>query len=130
MTAVLDAWAVIAYLQDEPAAARAVSAIKSREAVMSDVNLGEVLYIVSRGRGEVVAKGLIRDLRQQVRSEPPDWPLTTAAALVKAHGGVSYADAFAVATAQRHRAPLYTGDPEIVALGDLVDVVDLREHGR
>lgn len=46
---------------------------------------------------------------------------------MKARGGLSYADAFAVATAHRHRAPLYTGDPELVSLGGELDVADLRE---
>jgi predicted nucleic acid-binding protein len=50
------------------------------------------------------------------------------AAQIKAGNRLSYADAFVVATAQRHSAPLYTGDPEIVALGDLVEVVDLRKE--
>jgi len=55
-----------------------------------------------------------------------DWPLVRAAAFVKARHRLSYADAFCVATAQRMRAPLWTGDPEILALGDELEVVDLR----
>ncbi len=46
---------------------------------------------------------------------------------MKACGGLSYADAFAEATAHRHCAPLYTGDPELFSLGGELDVVDLRE---
>ena len=47
----------------------------------------------------------------------PDWPLVSAAAKIKARGGLSYADAFCIATAVRVEAPLWTGDPEIVELG-------------
>lgn len=52
----------------------------------------------------------------------------TAAAQVKAVGGLAYADAFCIATAQRLGAPVWTGDPEIVesASGLPCDVVDLR----
>ncbi len=66
-------------------------------------------------------------MRGVVEVEDPDWPLVRVAARVKARGGLSYADAFAVATAHRHRAPLYTGDRELVSLGGELDVVDLRE---
>ncbi|MDW5597753.1 PIN domain-containing protein [Conexibacter stalactiti] len=45
---------------------------------------------------------------------------------IKARGGLSYPDAFCVATALRHRAPLYTGDPEIIKLGADIEVIDLR----
>jgi predicted nucleic acid-binding protein len=62
-----------------------------------------------------------------VRRIEPDWPLVRRAAAIKARGRVSYADAFCVATAQRLDAPLWTGDPEIIALaGGTLDVVDLR----
>ena len=37
------------------------------------------------------------------------------AATIKARYPISYADAFAVATAIRHDAPLVTGDPELRA---------------
>lgn len=64
-------------------------------------------------------------MRGVVEVEDPDWPLVRVAARVKARGGLSYADT--VATAHRHRAPLYTGDRELVSLGGELDVVDLRE---
>lgn len=66
-------------------------------------------------------------MRGVVEVEDPDWPLVRVAARVKARGGLSYADSFAVATAHRHRAPLYTGDPELVSPGGELHVVDLRE---
>lgn len=47
-----------------------------------------------------------------------------AAAHVKARYAISYADAFAVVTAQNHQAVLVTGDPEFrpVAKDDLIVV--------
>lgn len=70
--------------------------------------------------------GIVEALRRTVVSERPDWDLTASAARLKSRHRLSYADAFAVATARRHDAPLYTGDPEILALPSLVDVIDLR----
>jgi len=45
------------------------------------------------------------------------------AARLRAAHRLSYADALCVTTGRRHGAPVWTGDPEMVAL---VDVVDLR----
>jgi predicted nucleic acid-binding protein len=45
-----------------------------------------------------------------------------AAAHLKAGFSISYADAFAAATAQMHHAILLTGDPEFKALGELLQV--------
>lgn len=52
------------------------------------------------------------------------------AARIKAASRLSYADAFAAATARRHGLPVLTGDPEIVAIErDLdLEVVDLRSE--
>jgi predicted nucleic acid-binding protein len=58
----------------------------------------------------------------------PDWSLVMAAATIKANGGLSYADAFCIATALHLNAPLWTGDPEIIdqAAEYSCEVVDLR----
>lgn len=127
MKAVLDAWAVAALLNGEPAGVRVRELLKQDECWISSVNLGEAYYVSMRRRGEHSTSRLIGELRQIVRLDHPDWSLVRDAAQVKAKGGMSYADAFCVATARRHRAPLYTGDPEIVGLADEeLDVVDLR----
>jgi PIN domain nuclease of toxin-antitoxin system len=127
VTAVLDAWAVIAYLDDEPTAPRIERLLATGQPVMSSINLGEVLYWSIRERGEQRAMQAVDALRSSVAVEQPDLRLVFAAARIKARGGVSYADAFCVATAERHELPVWTGDPEIVALaGDGLDVVDLR----
>lgn len=58
----------------------------------------------------------------------PDWALVSTAASIKARGGLSYADAFCIATALRSETALLTGDPEIVgqAVEHSCRVVDLR----
>lgn len=86
-------------------------------AIASWVNLGEVLYIEIRRHGEERATTVVDSLAAQlVEIATADAELTHQAARIKAGGGISYADCFAIATALRHRAPLLSGDPEILAL--------------
>ncbi len=125
---VLDSWALLALFRAEPAAPAVRKAIEEASlAVISWVNLGEVAYIAARRIGWDRAEQVVRDAaRSLVRAEDPDPALIMRAAKWKANGGLSYADAFATATAERHQAPLLTGDPELIALNDRIDVVDLR----
>jgi uncharacterized protein len=54
-------------------------------------------------------------------------PLALEAARIKAHHRISFADAFAVATARLEHGVVLTGDPEIVALPrDVVRVIKLE----
>lgn len=64
-----------------------------------------------------------------MRAEDVDFELVLGAARVKARHALSYADAFAVALAERLRLPLMTGDPEIVALDRELNVIDPRDEG-
>ena len=125
---VLDSWALLAYLKNEPAAGLVEEAWLSEGASISAVNLGEVLYMRIRERGEEAATADIEMVRRRSQVIGPDWSLIRSAARIKAGGGLSYADAFCVATAQLLSAPLWTGDPEIVEVADRVrcEVVDLR----
>jgi PIN domain nuclease of toxin-antitoxin system len=123
---VLDAWALMALYEDHPCAGEVQAVIDTAEAVVSSVNLGEVLYTLEREQGHERAIELVDPVRLVTFVEDPDWDLVVRAAHIKAEGGLSYADAYCVATAQRHDAPLYTGDPEILALSHLVELVDLR----
>jgi predicted nucleic acid-binding protein len=125
---VLDSWALLGYLKDEPAAGRIEQEWISQGAAISLVNLGEALYIRVRESGEAVAKADIEAIRRRSKIVNPDWPLVVSAARIKARGGLAYADAFCLATAERLQAPLWTGDPEIIAVSESVgcEVVDLR----
>jgi PIN domain nuclease of toxin-antitoxin system len=116
----------MALYEDHPCVGAVEAAIETAEAVMSSVNLGEVLYRLERDHGPEQASTLVDQVRSVTTVEDPDWDLVARAAHIKAGGGLSYADSFCVATAQRHGAPLYTGDPELLALRDLVELVDLR----
>lgn len=125
---VFDSWALLAYLGGEPAVDRVESAWLDEGAAISSINLGEVLYIRMRQGGEESAVATVDQIRGLLEVIDPDWPLVSAAAAIKAGGGLSYADAFCIATALRTEAPLWTGDPEIVeqASDHSCEVVDLR----
>ncbi len=103
--------------------------IESGQAIVSSINLGEAYYSLV-GDLPVSEEGRVRAaisaLRARVTLDEPDWPLVISAAHLKARNAISYADSFCVATARRHHVPLWTGDPEIIALAEIVDVVDLR----
>lgn len=116
----------MALYEQHPRVDEIETVIMTGEAVVSAINLGESLCRLERDHGRERATQLIEGIRLVVEVDLPDWELVVSAARVKAKGGLSYPDAFCVATAQRRDAPLYTGDPEILALRGLVEVVDLR----
>jgi len=70
----------------------------------------------------------VRDLDAKLDVETPDSERVLAAATIKAEHRLSYADAFAAATALAHDVALLTGDPELI--GDDVPwrVEDLRSR--
>jgi predicted nucleic acid-binding protein len=97
-------------------------------AAISSINLGEVLYIRIRAIGEAPARADVETIRRRLTLVEPDWSLVMAAATIEANGGLSYADAFCIATALHLEAPLWTGDPEIIdrAAEHSCEVIDLR----
>lgn len=125
---VLDSWALLAYLKDEPAAERIEQEWISQGAAISSVDLGEALYMRIREGGEAAATRDIETIRRRSKIVNPDWALAFSAARIKARGGLAYADAFCVATAERLEAPLWTGDPEIISVSENArcEIVDLR----
>jgi predicted nucleic acid-binding protein len=124
---VLDAWALLAYLRGEPCAERVEVGWISSGAAICALNLGEALCIRMRERGPGAAHSEVEVIARRAEIVEADWPLVREAAEIKAAGGPSFADAFCLATALRLRAPLWTGDPEILlAATDRCEVVDLR----
>lgn len=115
---VLDSFAILAYFEGEPGMARVrtllTEATKGRLALyLSVINLGEVLYIVEREQGLVAAQRALAALDQlPIQVESAERSVVLAAARLKAHYPISYADAFAVVAAQEHQAVLVTGDPD------------------
>ena len=125
---VLDSWALLAYMQDEPAAAGIEAEWLAQCAAISAVNLGEVLDLRIRSAGGESARAEVEEIRNLLTVIDADWATVRTAARVKANGGLAYADAFCVAAALHLDAPLWTGDPEILEQADRYDfeAVDLR----
>jgi predicted nucleic acid-binding protein len=120
----------VAFLDDQgPAATKVEAVLLDGAATACSINVGEVLYRQIRAVGRTPAVDGIDALRQEMEVIHPDWELVAAAAEVKALGGLSYADAFCIATAKRLDAPIWTGDPEIIDLAAELpcEVVDLRQ---
>ncbi len=125
---VLDTFALLAYLKDEPAAARIEKVLEDAgeekcRLFASIINLGEVLYITERRGGASKAQdalALIRQLPIEILSA--DEQAVFAAAHIKANHALSYADAFAVAAAICENAVILTGDPEFEAVEPIVTV--------
>jgi predicted nucleic acid-binding protein len=117
----LDAFAWLAWLQDEPGAAavqrRLDDADRGRaECVTSIINLGEAYYRLVRVDRREEAESLWRMALKRalpVSVKEATQRRVRRAAELKASHAIAYADAFAVATALEFQATLLTGDPEI-----------------
>ena len=115
---VLDSWAVIAYLEDEDAAAKVADIIADAHEerislLMTVVNAGEVWYIVARQTSAADADASIKQLRDLgIEFVDADWGLAKDAGYFKSKNKMSFADAFAAALAKQRKAHLATGDPE------------------
>ncbi len=114
----LDSFALLSYLEGEAGMPRVqailAAALAGHHTVyLSLINLGEILYITERERGLVAAQRALAAVDQlPIQVAPISRATVLAAAHIKAHYSVSYADAFAVVTAQDYDAVLITGDPE------------------
>jgi predicted nucleic acid-binding protein len=119
---VLDTWAVIAYLEDEPSGEQVEDLIATAHEeqipiYMSVVNIGEVWYTVARQVSEEEAHSSVKILRDlRIQFEDADWTLAQEAARFKSRNRMSYADAFAAALAKIRKADLVTGDTEFKPL--------------
>lgn len=132
---VLDAWAILALLQGEEPAATRVAELLSQlecneiEVFASVVNLGEVYYRIGRAKGEEEAARVLDTLRQaKIAIVPASDERVLAAARFKMRHSMSYADAFAAATADSVGGTLVTGDPELIALAGQIVIEKLERR--
>ncbi|AGL00623.1 type II toxin-antitoxin system VapC family toxin [Desulfoscipio gibsoniae] len=119
---VLDSYAVLAYLNDEPGAQviQDILQLAQQEQVvvyMSWNNLGEVYYRLQRLYDRQLARKSIEIIKSwPVNFLEIDEQATLLAGDVKARFRLAYADAFAAATAIKNQGILLTGDPEFKQL--------------
>ncbi len=116
---ILDSWPVIGWFRDEKPAAKAMENLLKRAAegkvriILNLINWGEVVYQILREFGESTLIEVVSRFEQlPIEMTPIDKELVMAAARWKAKGGLSYADCFATATAQKFRGSILTGDSE------------------
>jgi ribonuclease VapC len=125
---VLDSFGLLAYFGGEPGEAQlksvlARAAAGQAEAYLSVVNLGEVVTIIEREQGAIATRRALAAIDQlPIKLIEADRRMALAAAHVKAHHPISYADALVVALAQQMQALILTGDPEFGKIEDLVTV--------
>src|SRR4030067_692880 len=112
---VLDTWAVIAYLEDEPSAQQIADLIASAHeegipVYMTVVNVGEVWYNIAREISKEDANNSMKELRDlRIQFVDVDWELTQEAARFKSQHKMSYADCYAASLAKAKKADLVTG---------------------
>lgn len=135
MTVLLDAYALIAYLRDEPAAAAVQDLLWKGGLAMSAVQLGEVVDRMERIDGvpadevEVVVSALAIEVL------PADYAVGAEAGRLRARHyrptvrTLSIADAFCAATAVLHRCALATADPVLLAVAEAEGCAALRLPG-
>src|SRR5512136_1852425 len=98
---VLDSWAVIAYLEDEPSGGQIADLIASAHeeeipVYLCVVNAGEIWYIIAREISEDEANNSIKEIRHlRIQLVEADWELTQEAARFKSRNKLSYADCYA-----------------------------------
>jgi predicted nucleic acid-binding protein len=125
---VLDAWAVIAYLEDEPSAEQITDLIASANeegipVYMTVINAGEVWYNIAREVSEADANDSVKELRDlRIQFVDADWELTQEAARFKSRHKMSCADCYAAALAKVKKADLVTGDKEFKPLEEQIKI--------
>lgn len=124
MSVCLDAFALMAWLQNEPGASQVEGYLQQaheqeeQKCFVSLINLGEVYYQLHRKRGAPRADGFWDEVLRGVI------PLSVVevtrkrvleSSRLRARFPIAIADAFAVQLALEMQTPLLTGDPEIEA---------------
>jgi predicted nucleic acid-binding protein len=126
---VLDSWALLCYLGQEPGFEKMIELFEkavesSKPLLMCVINWGEVYYQVARRFGDQKAQ----EIEQLIQTLPimvveADKDLTREAARIKVTKRMAYADCFAAALARLKKGELYTGDPEFKAVEKDIKVV-------
>jgi len=123
-TKVLDSWALLAFFEDDPAAAEVEELLAEADhgthtLLLSVVNWGEVYYSTMRKVSQKAAEqkaAEIAVLPIELVPVEADLHLARQAAIYKASGKLAYADAFAAALAKLRNAELVTGDHDFKAV--------------
>jgi ribonuclease VapC len=124
-----DSFALLRFFQKEPGGEKVRELLKSSLAaaaprLINAINLGELIYIVQRRCGTQRKLAILAHVhRLDFTILPCPNDLIFRAAELKARHPISYADAFALASAIEHGAALVTGDPEFRKVEGLVEII-------
>jgi ribonuclease VapC len=124
----LDSFALLAFLNREHGFEKVKALLRAAAAsaepvLMNEINIGEVYYVTAKARSVHQAEEFLQRL-ETLPIEPVSnsFAEVMEAARIKARFPISYADAFAAATAIRMNAVLVTGDPELRAVAEIVSI--------
>jgi ribonuclease VapC len=134
-TKVLDSWALIAFLEDEPAAEEVEKLLQQaaderHKLLLSAVNWGEIYYNTMREVSQEAAEQKVQEIASlpiDIIGVSEDLALVRQAAIFKATRKMSYADCFAAALAKLRNAELVTGDPEFKAVEKEIKIAWLNQ---
>lgn len=132
-SAVLDSYALLAFLFGEPGSELVLAVLegaleKNLRIMIAAPNWAEVRYMVARKSGEARwAPVRERLLGLPLEIVAADQQLAERAGEIKSRHAMSLADCFAAALAKLHRAELYTGDPEFHAVEKDIRIVWLPQ---
>lgn len=124
-----DSFALLRFFQKERSGEKVKDLLKEAMAqqtpcLINAINLGEIIYITQRRLGEQKKLEVFIHIQRigfTILPCPND--LIFRAAELKARYPISYADAFALASAMEHSADLITGDPEFKMVEHPVNVI-------
>ena len=122
-TKVVDSWAMLAWVQLEPAAPLVRQCLLDAdsgkvELLMSWFNVAETFYILAKRTSFAIAEEFLSRLPSlPIRIVLPNQDGIMAAARIKAVHPLAFGDAFAIALAQAENASVITGDDEIRRCG-------------
>ena len=116
----LDSFALLAYFNKEGGFEKVRNVLANAQksghhVLMNEINIGETYYILDRKRGHEQAEYFLDTVLAglPIFIIPNDFKAVISAAKIKAQYAFSFADCFAIATAQRDNAVILTGEPEI-----------------
>jgi len=124
----LDSYAVMALAKREPGFEKVKTNLQharktGQPVLMNEINIGEVYYSLAREWSlEQADRFLSAFLLLPVERVHNSYEDILEAARIKARFRLSFADAFAVATALRSKAVILTGDREFEAVAGLVKI--------
>lgn len=126
---VLDSFALVSFFHKESGWEKVMKLFQElsasgQRALLSRINWGEFYYIVRRRIGRQMAEESLALLGQlPIDILSVDDALVHEAAELKAEYPVSYADAFCIALARRHKAQILTNDPEFKSVEGIIPVL-------